>query len=71
MKQVLNSVKQVLNSVKHGHKLSKTPSNGRVNLKYSINQPGSVLEAGSYVCSYTPRFSYEGPETGVPTMRTP
>ena len=23
------------------------------------------------MCSATPRFSYEGPETGVPTMRTP
>ena len=35
----LNSVKQVLNSVKHVINEVKLTANGRVNLKYSINQP--------------------------------
>ena len=52
---------------KTGHKLSKTQSNGRVNLRNRLNRPGSALEAGLTVCSHTPRFSYDGPKTTIPS----
>ena len=45
----------VLYSVKHGPKLSKTQSYGRVNL-LDLNIP--VWDPDSRVCSATPRFSY-------------
>ena len=43
--KVLNSVKQVLDSVKLSIYEVKTQSNGSVNLKYSINQPGTLKQA--------------------------
>ena len=68
VKQGLNSIKQVLNSVKQGLNSVKYQSNGRVNLRNVLNQPWDLPEAGLTVCSYTPRFSYTGPETRVSTV---
>ena len=39
---VNSSVEQVLNSVKQCTKQLKTQSNGRVNLRNSVNQPGTL-----------------------------
>ena len=35
-----------------------------------MNQPWDVSEAGLHVCSYTPRFSYEGPKLAVAALPT-
>ena len=57
VKQVLDTVKQVLNTVKQVIEQSKTQSNGRV---IPLNQYKPAWDPEYRVCSYTPRFSYDG-----------